>query len=505
MTARETDRLGRAAARATKTMKWWVSRVLIGVLALVLGSLNVSARNLTDADIHQYMAKPIFENLWFGLYGADGQKYGWWNGNEYRKDDYWVFEEKSEIWMLDRIEVDGQTHEEKIIIQNHTKEYFDINNGFVLRKIETQTNFGTESRTTVAIVADNKVHVRVDHGDQSSSFDVEGFSLSLHDVYALELLLQKYPDWEVGDKINYNYYDPDTFQTSTETDVIMEIGRTFQGGLPIDYYRVKTLSSTSRTSFEALLTNKGVPLKYIEAAGYAVIEDEKVVKEGVSFGGANFEESVIYLDQSIPNAKSLSRMKIEIVGNYEGGIHSGYQQEVVFENPGVYLILGNNIGEPEKGTSAEKKDNLAESASYPLGNVDVQRMVQDALGGSRTAWDKVKTLVAYVDRFIADDYSSNSLSVFEIIQKRRGDCSEHALLFNTMARAAGIPARVVRCLMHFEDKKFGLHAWNEVLVDGVWRAVDATWNQTEIPITHIKFSENHLISPNISFNLIWME
>ena len=38
--------------------------------------------------------------------------------------------------MLDRIEVDGQTHEEKVIIQNHTKEYFDINNGFVLRKIE---------------------------------------------------------------------------------------------------------------------------------------------------------------------------------------------------------------------------------------------------------------------------------------------------------------------------------------------------------------------------------
>ena len=136
---------------------------------------------------------------------------------------------------------------------------------------------------------------------------------------------------------------------------------------------------------------------------------------------------------------------------------------------------------------------------------NVQEMVKEVIGNANSDWEKIEKLVAYVDRFIVDDFSSNSLSVFEIIQKRKGDCSEHALLFNTMARAAGIPAREVRGLMYFADKKFGLHAWNEVLVGGTWHAVDSTWNKTETPITHIKFSSQYNIPTGISFKLVEVE
>ena len=347
--------------------------------------------------------------------------------------------------------------------------------------------------------------MKVDHGGHISNFNVEGFLLSFHDVYALELLLRKYSDWDVGDEIKYSYYDPDTFQSSIETDVIMEIGETFRDGLPVEFYRVKTLPSGSRSSFEAILTTKGIPLKYIEATGYAILEDGEVAKDGVSFGGISFQDSVVHLDKSISDPSSVSRIKMEIVGNYEGGIHSGYQQQVVFADQEVYLVLGHDVGDPEKASAGERQNNLQESASYPLQNSNVREMVNEALGSANGEWEKVEKLVAYVDRFIVDDFSSNSLSVFEIIQKRKGDCSEHALLFNTMARAAGIPAREVRGLMHFADKKFGLHAWNEVLVDGIWHAVDSTWNKTKTPITHIKFSKNHNILMGIGLKLVEVE
>jgi hypothetical protein len=35
------------------------------------------------------------------------------------------------------------------------------------------------------------------------------------------------------------------------------------------------------------------------------------------------------------------------------------------------------------------------------------------------------------------------------------------------------------------EPAFTFHAWNEVSVDGSWRAVDATWNQVRLNTTHI--------------------
>ena len=466
------------------------------------GAGGANAKTLTDADVHQYISDPIFDSLWFGLYTPDGEKYGWWSGNEYRKGDYWVFEEASEMWILDRIEDGGRIYEETIVIKQNTKEYFDIKNGFSLSRVEAFTQFGDESRKTSAIMRNGHVIVEVNHGKESFNFDVEDFSLSLHDIYALELLLRKYSDWKVGDKIEYQYYDPDSFEVSTEIDIITEVGTSFRQGLPLDFYRVKTMPSASRSSFETFLTTNGLPLRYAEATGYAVLEDERIAREGLSFGGANFQDSIVDLDRSLPAKGSSDWIKLQIIGNYEGGIHSGYQQQIISEEHKTYLLLGENIGNPEIATPAERAQNLSETANYPIENKVVQRMVREAVGEAAGDWEKIEKLVSYVDRFIVDDLSTNSLSVFEIIQKRRGDCSEHALLFTTMARAAGIPAREVRGLMHFSDKKFGLHAWNEVLVNEVWHAVDATWNRTKIPITHIKFSANRNVVGGIGFNLI---
>ena len=93
---------------------------------------------------------------------------------------------------------------------------------------------------------------------------------------------------------------------------------------------------------------------------------------------------------------------------------------------------------------------------------------------TKDEWDRVQLLLNYVDTYIEDDYLTNPLSVYDILEKKTGDCSEHALLFNTLARAAGIPSRELTGLMNYEDNKFGLHAWNEVVIEGYWYPVDPT-------------------------------
>ena len=78
-------------------------------------------------------------------------------------------------------------------------------------------------------------------------------------------------------------------------------------------------------------------------------------------------------------------------------------------------------------------------------------------------------------------------TIHDLIESKQGDCKSYALLFTTLARASGVPAREVSGLLYCGDdvKAFGGHAWNEVILNGVWVPVDASLNETEINATHI--------------------
>ncbi len=72
------------------------------------------------------------------------------------------------------------------------------------------------------------------------------------------------------------------------------------------------------------------------------------------------------------------------------------------------------------------------------------------------------------------------------LESRKGDCNEHAALFAALARAAGIPTRVVAGVT-FHAGAFYYHAWNEVCLDGGWISLDTTTNQFPADLAHIKF------------------
>ncbi len=60
----------------------------------------------------------------------------------------------------------------------------------------------------------------------------------------------------------------------------------------------------------------------------------------------------------------------------------------------------------------------------------------------------------------------------EIFKNRRGTCVAYATLLTTLARAAGIPARMVMGYVYV-DGMFGGHAWTEVLAGDQWLPIDA--------------------------------
>jgi transglutaminase-like putative cysteine protease len=74
-----------------------------------------------------------------------------------------------------------------------------------------------------------------------------------------------------------------------------------------------------------------------------------------------------------------------------------------------------------------------------------------------------------------------------VLRERRAECQGHAYLFAALARALGMPTRVVNGVVYSaEHGGFLYHTWNEVWLGGAgWRPVDATFGQPLADATHV--------------------
>ena len=81
-------------------------------------------------------------------------------------------------------------------------------------------------------------------------------------------------------------------------------------------------------------------------------------------------------------------------------------------------------------------------------------------------------------------------NALEVLQTKKGDCNEHTVLFNAMARAVGIPAKTVVGVVYLRGA-FYYHAWSEIWL-GEWVSVDSVLNQFPADVTHIRFLQGEI-------------
>ena len=107
-------------------------------------------------------------------------------------------------------------------------------------------------------------------------------------------------------------------------------------------------------------------------------------------------------------------------------------------------------------------------------------------------------LAKIINRWVYDNIDKallDAVSAVDALREKRGECQSHTYLFAALARAAGIPTKIVNGLVYSEDYGgFLYHAWPEVFV-GEWRALDPTLGQDLVDATHIKLTEDEREDP----------
>jgi len=142
-------------------------------------------------------------------------------------------------------------------------------------------------------------------------------------------------------------------------------------------------------------------------------------------------------------------------------------------------------GSPPPGPAEELY--LAPSPFIESDDPTIVARARAIVGDERDPVRRAERLLHWVATSLTREPSATVPSAREVLRVRRGDCNEHAVLLTALARAAGIPARMIAGAVYL-DGDFLYHAWSELWL-GRWVSADAVFDQMPVDATHVKLLE----------------
>ena len=138
------------------------------------------------------------------------------------------------------------------------------------------------------------------------------------------------------------------------------------------------------------------------------------------------------------------------------------------------------------GDAREAEAYLRPTLAAPSNERQFVDLARALVAGAADAPARIARLLEWIDANIAKE-AVDAFTAADVLRERRAECQGHAYLFAALARAVGLPTRVVNGLVYApEHGGFLYHAWNEVWIAGEgWRPVDPTFAQARADATHL--------------------
>jgi hypothetical protein len=314
---------------------------------------------------------------------------------------------------------------------------------------------------------------------------------NLADNFAAELWLRSAP--KVGDKMLARDLDIEDWKVYGNGHKIKSSKTTLVGGVEVKYYDVEIedrktgLSSLFRyDSAGKLLSGK--------IAVFELRKESEEQAKNTEFPQDLFVLGVVKIDRAIGFTTHLTELVLEVGGKEGAVLQNGPRQTVVAgKGDSRILKVGKKYANEFKADAKAIEENLAETSIYAVNDAKVKALAAKAVGDAKTPEEKVRRIVFFVNEFVIPTAMASRPNIVDLLEKKKGDCKSYALLTTTLCRAAGVPSREVAGLLYMGDdaKSFGGHAWNEVVLNGIWVQVDASLNEVELDAGHIFFGEDN--------------
>ena len=148
-----------------------------------------------------------------------------------------------------------------------------------------------------------------------------------------------------------------------------------------------------------------------------------------------------------------------------------------------------------QATDASAKHYLTGTLTLPVDHPQIAALLEDQPSFSSSTIQQLSAgLIDLTRSNLAYAEHRPAGSVLRALERGYGECVDFADLLTTLARSQNIPTRTVYGIAYstLPTPGFRFHAWNEILFEEHWHALDPTWNQVVADATHISLDDQTL-------------
>ena len=242
------------------------------------------------------------------------------------------------------------------------------------------------------------------------------------------------------------------------------------------------------------------------------VESEEIAKTP-NVGVDLFAEFLKPLDEPLTDLVEINDLELKVRiddpnTSIRDVVDDRFMQRVEYLDDRTAIV---RIGDyPAPVTFDETEKFLKPTSIHPADDPRIQAMADDILAKMSDPTDKrtlaealLHFVAGYIENVPESPYAYHTTSVFDILDNRTGDCTEHSQLFITLARALGMPARDATGYVYSGDDEapsLGGHAWVEAFVDGRWIGLDPTWEEFRLNRSHVQTRNDFVLG--LSFEVL---
>jgi transglutaminase superfamily protein len=337
-------------------------------------------------------------------------------------------------------------------------------------------------------VRDNKLALEVDSGGHKSAHEITlaqaPYLLAALKFYVVTQQL------ETGKKFFFSTFDPSTLSQQVTTVVIegreqIRIGDRTEPA-------IKLRQSYRGISVLSWVDGHGRTLKEESPAGLSILRQSLQEAKNLPSRGMSLDivaQTAIPVVTPIANApaKQILRLRLSGVhlGNFQlsGGRQRLDSDRLEIRREELKQVSVQKIPIKEARMQSELQPTPFLQSDHP----SIRALSAKILQGETNALRAALKIKDWVYKEIAKEPTISIPNALEVLRTKKGDCNEHTVLFNALARAAGIPAKTIVGVVYLHGA-FYYHAWSEVWL-GDWVSLDSVLNQFPADVTHVKFLE----------------
>jgi hypothetical protein len=341
-------------------------------------------------------------------------------------------------------------------------------------------------------VADNVLRASVTARDADSS-ETTNLTAPVYPTAAIPLFPVRH-GLAPGREYQYPVFDGETRQVAPLTQRIERYERSevFEGNA------FKTLTQYRGQSSTMWLSAQGLPVFEMSLNGVLIsaLESEAQARRYLASASVNkldalLDFSLVRTERALADPRATTRLTLELSGMAAGAtVPTDARQRCAARGDGVRCDI---VRQAPVAAGTASEDSVANylnpTLAAPSVHPQIQTLAREIAAQETDRVRRLERILGWLGEHI-EKQAVDAFSALDVLASKKAECQGHAYLYTALARAQGIPTRIVNGLAYSDiHGGFLYHTWAESFVDGQWRALDPTFGQLDADATHVKLIE----------------